>query len=48
LNLGKGSHPFAEKSAAEFVSLPMFPELTVEQITRVVVEIKELIKPTVV
>jgi dTDP-4-amino-4,6-dideoxygalactose transaminase len=32
LNLGVGSFPVAEKSAAEFVSLPMFPELTPEQI----------------
>jgi len=32
LNLAKGSFPVAEKSAAEFVSLPMFAELTREQI----------------
>lgn len=32
LNLVKGSFPVAEKSASEFVSLPMFPELTIEQI----------------
>jgi dTDP-4-amino-4,6-dideoxygalactose transaminase len=35
LNLGKGSFPVAEKSAAEFVSLPMYPELTHAQIDRV-------------
>ena len=35
LNLGKGSFPVAEKSAAEFVSLPMYPELTPAQIDRV-------------
>jgi dTDP-4-amino-4,6-dideoxygalactose transaminase len=35
LNLGKGSFPVAEKSASEFVSLPMFPELSREQISRV-------------
>ena len=35
LNLGKGSFPVAERSAAEFVSLPMYPELTPAQIDRV-------------
>jgi len=40
LNLGKGSFPVAEKSAAEFVSLPMFPELTREQIETVGKEIR--------
>ena len=40
LNLGRGSFPVAEKSAAEFVSLPMFPELTGEQIARVAAEIR--------
>jgi dTDP-4-amino-4,6-dideoxygalactose transaminase len=40
LNLGKGSFPVAEKSAEEFVSLPMFPELSADQIGRVVEEIK--------
>ena len=32
LNLGKGSFPVAEKSASEFVSLPMYAELGREQI----------------
>ena len=41
LNLGKGSFPVAEKSASEFVSLPMFAELTREQIGAVVDAIKE-------
>ena len=41
LNLGKGSYPVAEKSAAEFVSLPMFPELKMEQIGFTVDMIKE-------
>jgi Predicted pyridoxal phosphate-dependent enzyme apparently involved in regulation of cell wall biogenesis len=36
LGYGPGSFPVAEKSAAEFVSLPLFPELTNEQITQVV------------
>jgi len=40
LNLGTGSFPVAEKSAAEFVSLPMFPELSGEQIEWVVGEIR--------
>ena len=43
LNLGKGSFPVAEKSAAEFVSLPMFPELSGEQIERVVGEIRRIL-----
>jgi len=36
LGLQKGDYPVAEQCAAEFVSLPMFPELTGEQIERVV------------
>ncbi|MBN2515750.1 MAG: DegT/DnrJ/EryC1/StrS family aminotransferase [Deltaproteobacteria bacterium] len=43
LGLGKGSFPVAEKCAEEFVSLPMFPELTEEQIEYVATNIKELI-----
>ena len=39
LGLGKGSFPVAEKCAGEFVSLPMFPELTREQIEYVAREI---------
>jgi dTDP-4-amino-4,6-dideoxygalactose transaminase len=35
LGLGPGSYPVAERIAAELVSLPMFPELTEEQIIRV-------------
>jgi len=41
LNLGKGSFPIAEKSASEFVSLPMFPELSKEQINTVAHEIEK-------
>jgi dTDP-4-amino-4,6-dideoxygalactose transaminase len=41
LNLRKGSFPVAEKSASEFVSLPMFPELTREKIEFVVRGVKE-------
>ena len=43
LNLGKGSFPVAEKSAAEFVSLPMFPELTRQQIAQVAGEIATML-----
>jgi dTDP-4-amino-4,6-dideoxygalactose transaminase len=43
LNLGKGSFPVAEKSASEFVSLPMFAELTGEQIARVASELKAIV-----
>lgn len=40
LGLGKGSFPVAETCASEFVSLPMFPELSGEQIEHVVREIR--------
>jgi dTDP-4-amino-4,6-dideoxygalactose transaminase len=43
LNLGKGSFPVAEKSAAEFVSLPMFAELKTEQIRLVSEMVKEFV-----
>lgn len=43
LGLGVGSFPVAEKSAAEFVSLPMFPELTHENIAAVADAIKEMV-----
>lgn len=38
-----GGPPVAEKCAREFVSLPMFPELTEEQVRYVVEKIKGLI-----
>jgi dTDP-4-amino-4,6-dideoxygalactose transaminase len=41
LNLDVGSFPIAEKCAAEYLSLPMYPELTSEQINYVAKEIKE-------
>jgi dTDP-4-amino-4,6-dideoxygalactose transaminase len=41
--LGKGSFPVSEKVQAEFVSLPMFPELTREQIDYAAGEVKKLI-----
>lgn len=40
----KGTFPVAEKCAAEVVSLPMFPELTEEQIEHVVYEVKSFLR----
>lgn len=40
LGLPKGSFPVAEKVASEFVSLPMFAELTEEQVRYVAEEVK--------
>lgn len=44
LGLGEGSYPVAEKCASEFVSLPMHPELSKEQIERVANEIKDFLR----
>jgi dTDP-4-amino-4,6-dideoxygalactose transaminase len=41
LGLGPGSFPVAEQCAKEFLSLPMYPELTEEQIQFVVDTLKE-------
>jgi dTDP-4-amino-4,6-dideoxygalactose transaminase len=43
LGLSKGSFPIAEKCAEEFVSLPMFPELTEAQIKYTTDNIKNLL-----
>jgi len=43
LGLSKGSFPVAEKCASEFVSLPMFPELTEAQIKYTTDNIKQLL-----
>lgn len=43
LGLGEGSFPVSEKCARELVSLPMFPELTDEQIRYVCDKMKEVI-----
>lgn len=40
LGKGKGSFPVAEQCAGEFLSLPMFPELTREQVQAVAGELK--------
>jgi dTDP-4-amino-4,6-dideoxygalactose transaminase len=47
LNLGKGSFPVAEKCATEFVSLPMYAELTRDQIARVATELKAIVSAPV-
>jgi dTDP-4-amino-4,6-dideoxygalactose transaminase len=44
LGFGKGSFPVAESCVEEIVSLPMFSELTEEQIEKVVKEIKNFFK----
>ncbi len=41
LGKGAGSFPVAERTASEFVSLPMFPELTNEQIDLVIEAVKQ-------
>jgi dTDP-4-amino-4,6-dideoxygalactose transaminase len=41
LGYPEGSFPVAEKCAAEFISLPMFPELTPTQVDMVVESLKE-------
>jgi dTDP-4-amino-4,6-dideoxygalactose transaminase len=42
--LKEGDLPHTEKAAGRILSLPMFPELTDEQIDKVIFEIKEFIK----
>jgi dTDP-4-amino-4,6-dideoxygalactose transaminase len=41
LGLGEGSFPVAERCAGEFVSLPMFPELTEDQVSYVAQAVKK-------
>jgi dTDP-4-amino-4,6-dideoxygalactose transaminase len=45
LGLPRGSFPVAEQCADEFLSLPMFPELTREQITYVSAAVREQLQP---
>jgi dTDP-4-amino-4,6-dideoxygalactose transaminase len=44
LNLGPGSFPVAERCAGEFISLPMFPELTEDQIRAVSTALKSAVR----
>jgi dTDP-4-amino-4,6-dideoxygalactose transaminase len=44
LGLGPGSFPVAERCAKEFLSLPMFPELTPEETARTVWALKQSIE----
>ena len=43
LNLPRGSFPVAEQIADEELSLPMFPELTIDQIQYVVNALRKVI-----
>jgi dTDP-4-amino-4,6-dideoxygalactose transaminase len=45
MGLQRGSFPVAEKCADELVSLPMFAELTEEQIEYVAYEVKKIFRP---
>jgi len=47
LGYGAGAFPVAEKAASEFISLPMYAELTGEQIARVATELKAIIAASV-
>jgi dTDP-4-amino-4,6-dideoxygalactose transaminase len=44
LNLGAGSYPVAEQCAREFLSLPMYPELSQEQLQTVVHTLQEAVR----
>lgn len=46
LGLGRGSFPVAERCADEFLSLPMFPELTAEQVAAVAREVGIALRET--
>ncbi len=43
LGLAKGKFPVAEKCAEQFVSLPMYPELTTDQVETVAGEVKKIL-----
>jgi dTDP-4-amino-4,6-dideoxygalactose transaminase len=42
---GDGPLPAAERAAGEIVSLPLFPHMTAEQVSRVCAELQELVVP---
>jgi len=46
LDYGPGSFPVAERCASEFLSLPMYPELTPEQVNGVVAALEEAVTGT--
>jgi dTDP-4-amino-4,6-dideoxygalactose transaminase len=48
LGYGRGAFPIAERCAAEFISLPMFPELTCTQVEAVAQALKEAVAHCVV
>jgi dTDP-4-amino-4,6-dideoxygalactose transaminase len=48
LGYARGDFPIAERCAAEFISLPMFPELTSTQLESVVQGIKEAVSVAVI
>jgi dTDP-4-amino-4,6-dideoxygalactose transaminase len=43
LGFERGAFPIAERCAAEFVSLPMYPELTEAQLEMVIEGVKEAV-----
>jgi dTDP-4-amino-4,6-dideoxygalactose transaminase len=45
LGYKKGAFPVAERLAGRILSLPMFPEITVEQIDYVVEELEKAVAP---
>ena len=44
LGLGRGSFPVAERCAGEFLSLPMYPELTPAQVDEVVATLRQVLQ----
>ena len=44
LGYGAGAFPVAERCAGEFVSLPMYPELTPEQVKKVADGVREAVR----